>query len=315
MATRHDANGSVRALADERELLARRRPGVQPAGGEPLTAQQMLLALQRGVGNQAVGRAVRELRDQPSSGATLQRKFKIGTKPWWKSAVPVPEIPQRFVTGPPAIPGGPPPPANDHGYRPETRDRAKQIAEDWREDKTTANRTFATAEALYQAIFTELITQGAVVPAASSSPFLAMKHELDKGGLREVPWSSFKAPAATALLTELLACPVQVAGNGVTSANHANEHGVLPRNVTAPGGQPLASLPYAQQYDTTPYVEFLITGHKRADKTEIERGMLDKISGQIYITDHYTGFVWLSGAPPALATNWQQKAAAYRAGL
>lgn len=73
----------------------------------------------------------------------------------------------------------------------------------------------------------------------------------------------------------------------------------------------MSDLKKSEQPDHTPYIEFLIPGHKKA--TGIERGIIDRDDGLIYITAHYTkgSFVLLSGAPNDLVQDWQGKATAY----
>src|SRR5205085_10487951 len=106
---------------------------------------------------------------------------------------------------------------------------------------------------------------------------------------------------------ELTQCEVQVSSNPKTTACHGNDHQKLPKKVIPD----LAAKAPSVQPDHTPYIEFLIPGHKAS--SGIERGVFDRADGLIYITAHYTkgSFVWLSGAPAALVADWQQKASRY----
>ena len=73
----------------------------------------------------------------------------------------------------------------------------------------------------------------------------------------------------------------------------------------------MSELPYGKQANYTPYIEFLIAGHKQ--ENGIERGILDREAGLIYVTAHYDvgSIAWLSGAPGSLITNWSEKAKKY----
>ena len=76
-----------------------------------------------------------------------------------------------------------------------------------------------------------------------------------------------------------------------------------------PPGKEFKELPQNEQIKLTPYVEILIPGHKNS-ASEIERGIIDVWSKQVYLTAHYDkgSFVWLSGAPDALVNTWRMKA-------
>lgn len=229
----------------------------------------------------------------------LQRKVKIGgpKKPWLAKGA-LPPIPPEIAAR----------------YQQYVIDQVKELAEAQRADTVTAGREFATAAAFYQPLFDQVIT--AANPAAARdgrAAWTLLKFAVAKQGhLTEVPWSTFSATEAATLERDLAACPVQVSDNTATTACHGNAHQKLPKKVVVPGGGLLAHKPEAEQFDLTPYIEFLIAGGQKK-ATGIERGILDKDSGQIYVTAHYTqgSFAWLSGAPQALVDNWQAKAQKY----
>ena len=246
----------------------------------------LLRSLQQGAGNRAVA-------------GLLQRKVKIGaaTSPWIAKG--------KLPAIPPAIAGL---------YQPYVIKQVETLAEQMRADAVTAGREFATADLFYQPLFDQVVTTGTAAGAVDKRPaWTLLKAAVEKqGNVTEVPWTTFSATEATKLEGDLAACPVQVSDNPRTTACHGNVHGKLPKKVVVPGGGLLSDKPQHEQFDPTPYIEFLIAGGQKGI-TGIERGILDKDAGLIYVTAHYTrgSFVWLSGAPATLVANWQAKAARY----
>jgi hypothetical protein len=301
------------AVAREANPRNRRREPASAAAREPgspliPTPATLLASLQQTVGNRAVAGELQGLRSGSAATGLLARKVKIGNAKWVGKNGKLPAIPAT-ISG---------------GYQEYVIAAVRRRAEALRDDETAGTpRTFTTADLFYQPLFDQFITQGtAVVPVSASGRWSRLSFDVKQGVVKEVPWASFGAlpgaPAGvtegTALEADLAACEVQVSSNPRTTACHGNVNGLLPKKVTVPGGALLASLPKAQQPTYTPYIEFLIPGRK--SEFGIERGMLDRVSGQIYITGHYNdGFAWLSGAPAALVANWTAKAATYIAGL
>jgi hypothetical protein len=279
VSTTRGATSRTRARTGEPDETERERRE------EPAPSQaELLLALQRTAGNQAVGRS-------------LQRKVKLGTKPWLKKNAALPAIA----------------PAIKDRYEPYVVAQVETIARQWRDDEVaTPARSFATADALYQAVFDHVISTGKPGVASNANRWNKLKAGVEtEGKVTEVPWASFGAVEGPALDADLAACGVQISGNTGTTACHGNTHHKLPKKINVPGGGLLSALPPNQQPAHTDYIEFLIPGHKK--ETGIERGILDRAAGQIYVTAHYDvgSFVWLSGAPGGLVANWQAKAAAY----
>jgi hypothetical protein len=205
-------------------------------------------------------------------------------------------------------------------YSPALVKKVKTLAQQWRDDEIEQDRTFTTPTAFYQALVLQLTAQSQTTtqdqaPAQgqwTKPPALwdKLKAAVDTpGDVTEIPWSSFSQDESTALATELMRCEVQISGNAKTTACHANLHEKLPKKVE--NAKTLADLPASEQPDHTPYIEFLITGHKKT--TGIERGIIDRESGAIYLTAHYTkgSFALLSGAPGNLVQDWQAKATGY----
>jgi hypothetical protein len=279
VSTSRGATSRTRARTGEPEETERERRD-EPA----LSQAQMLLALQRTAGNQAVAGA-------------LQRKVKLGTKPWLKANAALPAIS----------------PAIKDRYEPYVVDQVETLARQWRDDAVaTPARAFATADLFYQAVFDHVLTQGKAGVASDANRWAKLKAGVKTAGnVTEVPWANFGAVEGPLLDTDLSACGVQISGNTGTTACHGNTHHKLPKKVNVPGGQELSSLLPSQQPAHTDYIEFLVPGHK--NETGIERAILDRATGQIYITAHYTvgSFVWLSGAPGGLVANWQAKALTY----
>jgi hypothetical protein len=266
---------------------AERNDATGPQVARALPAQaQLLLSLQQGAGNRAVS-------------GLLQRKVKVGaaTSAWLAKG--------RLPPIPPAIAGL---------YQPYVIREVETLAETMRADAVTVGRVFATADAFYQPLFDQVVSAGHTAGTTDGRPaWTLLKLAVEKqGNLTEVPWSTFSGTEATQLESDLAACPVQVSDNSKTTACHGNVHGKLPKKVVVPGGGLLADKPQHEQYPLTPYIEFLIAGGQKK-ATGIERGILDKDSGQIYVTAHYTqgSFAWLSGAPATLVGNWQAKAQRY----
>jgi hypothetical protein len=289
------ASGRVGAHAIERELIARRRrEEEQSAPGGALPEQQLLLSLQQSAGNRAVSGELQRLRKGPGNAAGLHRKVKIGKNPktaaWMKPNAALPKLPEAFKTGKTLTASS--------GYQDYIVAKAMKLAADWRNDATELGRTFETDNDFYEAVFTEVVTAGAAPTGTTGNAWSALKAAVKKPGpLFELPWATFAGAVGQALEAELTRCGVQRSSNPATTACHGNTHNKLPKKVVVPGGKTLASLPPNQQYPLTSYIEFLIPGHK--SDTEIERGIFDKDSDQIYVTAHYDkgSFVWLSGAP------------------
>lgn len=267
------------------------------ARGAPPTDATLLRCLQRAVETRAVARDVQQPREGSADGGLLQRRVSVGAK-LYGTGERLPPIPATMAAR-----------YHDHAIAAVTA-----IVEGWRADGVTVNRTWTHASKLYQAAIDQFLTQGGAGTVSATAPWtrlaFAVRRE-DANGLVEMPWASFGTGTA-ALEAELKKCKVQISSNPRTTACHGNSHGKLPKKVVAPGGVPLAELEISQQPLHTPYYEFLIPGHK--SENEIERGILDRNSRQIYITAHYeTGsFVWLSGAPKALLDDWVRKASKYR---
>ena len=243
----------------------------------------LVRSLQQTAGNQAVARA-------------LQRKVKIAPKKVWaKELEPLPAMPPRF---------------NDK-YQPYVVRKADDLAKTWRDDTVEENRSFATADDFWKAVFDSVITEGAAdTTQQSAAAWDRLTHAVKQSGnVTELPWASLEPRSARALVAELQHLPVQASSNPKASPFHENEHKKLPKKVSVPPGKELKQLPLNEQIKLTPYVEILIPGHK-SDPSEIERGIIDVWSKQVYLTAHYDkgSFVWLSGAPDALVNTWRMKA-------
>jgi hypothetical protein len=276
--------GAIRRASARDEDGALRPPAAESARlSEPA---RLALALQRTAGNQAVG-------------ALLHRKVKIGTR--WLATNASGQLP--------AIPA-----ELSNGLEPWVADQVRARAEAMRTDAVTENRTFANATALYQPLFAQVLgptPDQDVKPSGRDAWSTLFKAVKQSGQVTEVPWTSMKPEDAAGLRDELLACPIQRSSNTRTTACHGNTHHKLPKRVTVPGGRALDELPAHEQPAHTPYYEFLIKGHKTT--TGIERGILDRDSGHIYISAHYTegSFAWLSGAPAEIAADWGAKVVEY----
>lgn len=291
--------------------VAGKPPSVTPGGGA--SAAQPALAgaalpvdatlhrcLQQAVEDRAVARDAQRLREGATDAGLLQRRVTVGTKLY--------NVREKL----PAIPAAIAARYNAHAIAAVTA-----IVEGWRDDAVNVNRTWTDTSKLYQAAIDQFLTQPSAAPVSSAAPWARLAYAVrreDANGLVEMPWAAF-GTGATALEAELKNCNVQVSSNPATTACHGNSHGKLPKKVITPTGVPLDAVAIKEQPLYTPYYEFLIPGHK--SENDIERGILDRNSRQIYITAHYeTGsFVWLSGAPKALLDNWVRKASKYRQGL
>lgn len=280
--------------------------GAAPAAQPPLARAALPIdptlhrCLQRAVEDRAVARDVQQLREGAADAGLLQRRVTVGTK-LYNVGEKLPAIPPTIATH-----------YNDHAIAAGTA-----IVEGWRDDTVTVGRTWTDARKLYQAAIDQYLTQPSAAVVSTAAPWARLAHAVkreDANGLVEMPWASF-GTHAPALEAELKACNVQVSSNPDTTACHGNSHGKLPKKVITPTGVPLDEVEIKEQPKHTPYYEFLIPGHKK--ENEIERGILDRNSQQIYITAHYeTGsFVWLSGAPRSLLDNWLRKVAKYRQDL
>lgn len=276
-------HGEIRRRTDEQ-----RREDAAPRRDEPQQAvaaddADVLLALQQGAGNQAVSRLI-------------QRRVKLGNSNTWATRSTVPPVPARF----------------EAEYQPHVVEQARRLAEQWVTDGEE-RAPFATAEHLYRKIFGRLVHAGTAPDAPTNYPaWTVLKNAVEtEGQVTEVKWANFNTQEGTKLLDELMNCNVQRSGNAETTAFHGNAHGKLPKRVAGPNGEVLAEMPKADQQNHTPYVEFLIPGHKK--ENGIERGILDRTSGLIYVTAHYDvgSFAWLSGVPGALVSNWSKKATEY----
>jgi hypothetical protein len=280
------ASGRVRAHEVEREDVARRRR--EPQESALPEQARLLLSLQQAAGNQAVS-------------GLIHRKVKVAPNKQWatksgKGALPA--IPKEF----------------EDRYESYVVEAVRQRAEEMRDDKETANREFANANDFYKPLFdsfTQPMAAEAVEPSNRDRWSTLAKAVKKSGQVTEVPWASLGQTEGETLSAELQDCPVQRSGNTRTTACHGNTHQKLPKKVTVPNGKSLDQLDPHKQPPHTPYYEFLIAGKKNS--TGIERGILDKDSGLIYITAHYTvgSFVWLSGAPGDLVEDWRGKVEAY----
>ena len=296
------AHGGRRAAGLQSVTPRDGAPAARPAfAGAALPVDATLFrCLQRAVENRAAARDVQQLREGSADAGLLQRRMTVGTKLY--------TVRDRLPPIPPDMAAR---------YQDRVVTAAMAIVEGWRDDAVTDNRTWTDASKLYQAAINQCLTKASVVTASTAAPWARLAHAVkreDSNGLVELPWESFGAGAA-ALGDELKKCNVQISSNDRTTACHGNSHNKLPKKVITPGNVPLATLEKKEQPLYTPYYEFLIPGHK--SENEIERGILDRNSKQIYITAHYeTGsFVWLSGAPESLVNNWLRKAVEYRRGL
>lgn len=247
----------------------------------------------------AVSGEAQRSRHRSGRPGALHRKVKIGgsNKPWLAKGA-LPPIPPEIAAR----------------YQQYAIDQVKGLAEAQRADAVTAGREFATPAAFYQPLFDQVVSAGHPAARTDGRPaWTLLKIAVTKeGNVTEVPWSTFSTTEAAVLERDLTACAVQISGNSKTTACHGNVHQKLPKKIVVPGGGLLADEPQDEQFDLTPYIEFLIAGGQKK-LTGIERGILDKDSGQIYVTAHYTqgSFVWLSGAPQALVSDWQAKAQKY----
>lgn len=287
-----------RARAEGTHLRLAREGGRSP--GASGAEAEWLLQLQRAAGNRATLAVVQRL-SAPGTPLAVQRKVKFGNKQFLKKNAPLPAIPANLAAA----------------YQESVVARVRVLAEGMRDDAVTNGRAFANETVFYQALFTQVLTEStAVAGAKTANPWGKLAFEVkQEGGVRDVPWASFETAAAASLQAELAACSVQVSNNQGTTACHGNKNNRLPKKVNTPGGVALDTLPKGQQAQYTDYIEFLIPGHKST--IDIERAILDRAAGIIYITAHYESgsFVRLSGAPPALVANWTVKAATYIAGL
>jgi hypothetical protein len=277
------ASGRVQAHASERELGAR---GRREAEELALPDQaRLLLSLQQAAGNQAVSNL-------------LHRKVRIAPSTGWATRTgqhALPQMPARFLAQ----------------YQPNVIDQVNALAAKWRDDDVEG--TFASADDFYRKLFNHVVIRGtaAVAPTNYGCWKVLGDAVAAEGNLTEVKWSNLNATEAGKLLNELQQCQVQISGNVSTTACHANAHGKLPKRVAGPNGELVSDLPARDQPRYTPYIEFLITGHKT--ENGIERGILDRVSGLVYVTAHYDvgSIAWLSGVPGALVSNWSRKAKDY----
>jgi hypothetical protein len=196
-------------------------------------------------------------------------------------------------------------------YQPYAIVKAAELAKTWREDAVEEDRSFATADDFWKAVFHSVITDGTADTTQQSAAAWDRLAQAVKqsGNVTELPWASLEPKSARALLAELQHASVQASSNPRASPFHENEHQKLPKKVNVPPGKELKQLPVSEQIKLTPYVEILVPGHKN-DPSEIERGIIDVWSKQVYLTAHYDkgSFVWLSGAPDALVNPWRMKA-------
>jgi hypothetical protein len=148
-----------------------------------------------------------------------------------------------------------------------------------------------------------------------TNPWGTLAHAVTvNGNITEVDWTSFEVNAAQALEDELCRCPVQIASNGTTTAYHGNAHKKLPKPVVVPENRPLHEVPKDQQHLYTDYIEFTIAGGHKNKHNGIERGILDRQTGAIFITAHYDkgSIVLLKNAPNSIVADWRAKADAYQ---
>ncbi len=274
-----------RRREDEREHEEPARRDEAP----PADDLQRILALQRTAGNHAVARTLaRKVKIEDQKPPTISHKAKL------------PAIPNSIV----------------QNYGPvlqQIRTRAEAMA-----SHKELQGTYDTALAFYQAIADEIQP-----PAANAGPSKKGRWELlqeaveTDGTITPVPWTRFSQAEATLLEAELLACPVQVAGNGKSTAAHANKHGKLPKPSLLPNGEFIDTLDAKDQMDKTDYFEMLISGGHKKNHGGIERAIIDIVAGRVWITAHYdTGsLAELTGFPGSIVPNWRQKIAVYKAGF
>jgi hypothetical protein len=275
----------ARGQADpsERERVARRPE--EPERSGPSDLANVLLSLQGSAGNQAVSNLV-------------QRRVMIAPSTAWATRTgrnALPPMPDHFVAE----------------YQPYVIEQVNALAAQWRDDQNEGR--FASADDFYRRLFNHVVRRG-TAPAAptNASAWNVLGDAVTRDGqVTEVKWSNFNPAVAGNLQTELENCKVQLSSNPATTACHANAHGKLPKKVAGPNGELVSELKPSEQPKYTPYVEFLVTGHK--SENGIERGILDRVSGLIYLTAHYDvgSIAWLSGAPGGLVSNWSQKARTY----
>jgi hypothetical protein len=230
----------------------------------------------------------------------LQRKVKIGNQPWIQHKSKTPAVPAGILTQFPGLTAG----------------QLKAEADKWVGDAVRDGREFTDDTAFYRAVARSLIPASAQVQADDRGRWGILEEAVKTdGNVTAVPWTTFNAKEAPLLEAELLDCTVQISSNDRTSACHGNNHGKLPTKVVVPGGKSLDQLPKSQQAGLTPYIEFLVRGQK--SKSGIERGILNRNTGQVYLTAHYTkgSFVELVGVPNSVVADWQGKATQYVAGL
>jgi hypothetical protein len=293
------ARGDRRAVGPQSVTPGGAAPPARPPLGRAALPVDATLAgcLQRAVENRAAARDVQRLREGAADGGLLQRRVTVGTKQY--------NVRERLPAFPPTMAAR---------YQDRVVTAVTNVVEGWRDDAVTAGRTWTDASKLYQAAIDQVIEQGGAAAASTTAPWARLAFAVareDANGMVEMPWASFGAGGA-ALEDELKKCNVQISSNPDTTACHGNSHNRLPKKVITPTGVPLDDVEKEKQPLYTPYYEFLIPGHK--SENEIERGVLDRNSRQIYITAHYESgsFVWLSGAPKALLDNWVMKASKYR---
>ena len=326
MTSSHDAGRRAQLHPAELETtrgIAVRKPAqsLGQVGGLLALEREVLLSLQRAAGNRAVCSLAQRYAAGPRS-SSLQRKVKVDeVGPDWLIRKTLPKIPTSF---------------NKTYKLSETHKMARDLAAQWLSDNTEEGRTFATTEAFYQAVFDQVSApaqtgrqdkleekgqgrQKTKTPKQSkpnADPAIAVWDKIVaateiEGTVTLLPWSSFSTDEGAALGAELLKCSVQVSSNPRTTACHGNDHKKLPKQVVVENFTKLSEVPTHEQPTHTDYIEFLVPGHKST--IGIERAILDKEDGLIYITKHYTegSFVELSGAPDNLVQNWQAKAEAY----
>ncbi len=315
------ARRSAPEPATTRDLAARATQSVNQAGGPEALGPERLLTLQRAAGNRAVCSVLQRCMP-PSAGSSLQRKVKLGdaSAPWLNKKSPLPKMPASY----------------QDEFSPATIKKAKELAQRWVGDDVEQGRTFADADVFYRTVFSQVTasaqtgrqeepgekakgrnkTKAPKQDKPGEDPAVAVWDKIVaatevEGNVTELPWSSFTTDEAGVLGPELLKCGVQISSNAKTTACHGNDHKKLPKQVNVSGFKELREVPSHQQPAHTSYIEFLVPGHK--SKIGIERAILDKDDGLIYITRHYTegSFVLLSGAPDNLVQDWTAKAEEY----
>ena len=238
-----------------------REPVARSGEERPADDVQLVLALQRMAGNQAVARS-----------ATLHRKVKIG---------------KTTLTAAPAVP---PVVLEESGLKAAA---LKAEATKWVNDKVTdKSRTFTDDEHFYRTVAKSVASASA---ASEDARWTILGKAAKKNGkVTEVKWSTFNSVEGPLLLAELTACTIQLSSNSDTTAAHGNAHGKLPKKGL---GENLKKLSAGDQCDKTPYFEFLVAGQvgERYHSRRFRQGRRSRVPdralrrGKLCLADRRTG--------------------------